>query len=77
MALPPSLELEIVTPEAVTYLTWRVLRVPIAKEMRSALVAFLTKELGTESVDRARTYMEDHLRMTVHLIMSTPEYQIV
>jgi hypothetical protein len=28
-------------------------------------------------VDRARTYMEDALRMTVHLLMSTPEYQIV
>jgi len=28
-------------------------------------------------VDRARTYMEDPLRMTGHLVMSTPEYQIV
>jgi len=65
------------TTEAVDYLTWRILRVPLATETRNALVAFLTKELGTESVDRARTYMEDHLRMTVHLLMSTPEYQIV
>jgi hypothetical protein len=65
------------TAEAVDYLTWRFLRVPAAKETRDALVAFLTNELGTESVDRARTYMEDPLRMTVHLVMSTPEYQIV
>jgi hypothetical protein len=63
--------------EAVDYLSWRLLRVPLAKPMRDALVAFLTKELGTDSVDRARSYMEDPLRMTVHLIMSTPEYQIV
>jgi len=63
--------------EAVDYLTWRMLRVPAAKETRDALVAFLTKELGTESVDRAKTYMEDPLRMTVHLLMSTPEYQVV
>ena len=40
-------------------------------------VTFLTRELGTDSIDRAKTYMEDPLRMTVHLIMSTPEYQIV
>jgi hypothetical protein len=26
--------------------------------------------------ERARTYMEDARRMTVHLIMSTPEYQL-
>jgi len=65
------------TAEAVDYLTWRMLRVPAAKETRDALVAFLTKELGTESVDRAKTYMEDPLRMTVHLLMSTPEYQVV
>ena len=43
---------------------------------RDALVEFLTRELGTDSVDRAKSYMEDALRMTVHLIMSTPEYQL-
>ena len=63
--------------EAVDYLMWRMLRVPAAKATRDAFVAFLTKELGTDSIDRAKTYMEDPLRMTVHLIMSTPEYQIV
>ena len=63
--------------DAVDYLTARFLRVPIAQQTRDALVAFLTKELGTESIDRAKTYMEDPLRMTVHLVMSTPEYQIV
>jgi hypothetical protein len=63
--------------EAVDYLTWRILRVPVPKETRNALAAFLTNELGTDSVDRARTYMEDPLRMTAHLVMSTPEYQIV
>ena len=49
---------------------------PAAQSTRDALVAFLTKELGTDTVDRAKTYMEDALRLTVHLIMSTPEYQI-
>jgi hypothetical protein len=65
------------TAEAVDYLLWRLLRVPAAKPTRDAFVSFLTGELGTESLERARSYMEDALRMTVHLIMSTPEYQIV
>ena len=50
---------------------------PTATVTREAFVTFLTRELGTDSIDRAKTYMEDPLRMTVHLIMSTPEYQIV
>jgi hypothetical protein len=65
------------TAEAVDYLMWRMLRVPTAKVTRDVFVTFLNKELGTDSIDRARTYLEDPLRMTVHLIMSTPEYQIV
>jgi hypothetical protein len=65
------------TAEAVDYLTWRLLRVPPSSAMREALVAFLTEEIGTDSLDRARTYMEDPLRMTAHLVMSTAEYQIV
>ena len=65
------------TGEAVDYLLWRMLRVPTSPTTREACIAFLTKELATESLDRARTYMEDPLRMTVHLIMSTPEYQLV
>jgi uncharacterized protein (DUF1800 family) len=65
------------TAEAVDYLTARLLRVPAANAARDALVAFLTQELGTEDLERAKTYMEDALRMTVHLVMSTPEYQLV
>ena len=65
------------TGEAVDYLIWRMVRVPVAKATRDGFVAFLTRELGTDSIDLAKTYMEDPLRMTVHLIMSTPEYQIV
>jgi len=64
------------TTDAVDQLLSRLLRVPSAGAMRDALVAFLTDELGTHDVARAQTYMEDALRMTAHLIMSTPEYQI-
>jgi hypothetical protein len=65
------------TGDAVDYLLWRMVRVPVASATKASLVTFLTQELGTERLDRARTYMEDPLRMTAHLIMSTPEYQIV
>jgi hypothetical protein len=65
------------TAEAVDYLLARTLRVPTAKATSDAFVTILTKELGTESIDRAKTYMEDALRITMHLVMSTPEYQIV
>lgn len=63
--------------EAVDHLLGRMLRVPAAQATRDTLVEFLTNELGTDDLDRAKTYMEDPLRMTVHLIMSTPEYQLV
>jgi len=65
------------TAEAVDHLMGRILRVPAAPGTRDAIVAFLTKELGTDDIGRARTYMEDALRMTAHLIMSTAEYQLV
>jgi uncharacterized protein (DUF1800 family) len=65
------------TSDAVDYLLWRLLRVPVASVTRDALVTFLTNELGTDSLERARTYIEDPLRMTAHLVMSTPEYQLV
>jgi hypothetical protein len=65
------------TTEAVDYLLARFLRVPAPSALRAALVDFLDRELGTQSLERARSYMEDALRMTVHLVMSTAEYQIV
>jgi uncharacterized protein (DUF1800 family) len=63
--------------DAVDHLAARLLRVPLAGTTRDAFVAFLTRELGTEDLARAESYMEDALRMTAHLVMSTPEYQIV
>jgi hypothetical protein len=65
------------TSDAVDYLIWRMVRVPVAKVTRDTFVSFLKGELGTDNIDRAKSYMEDALRMTVHLVMSTPEYQLV
>ena len=64
------------TGEAVDYLLARFVRVPVSTDTREALVVLLDEELGTTNIDRAKSYMEDPLRMVSHLIMSTPEYQI-
>ena len=64
------------TDEAVDALLARFLRIPVSDDTRRAFVALLGNELGTTDLARARTYMEDPLRMVTHLIMSTPEYQI-
>src|SRR5262249_49291101 len=47
--------------EAIDFLLWRLVRVPPATATRDEFVAFLTRELGTDHLDRARTYMEDPL----------------
>ena len=64
------------TTQAVDYFLARLLRAPIDTQRRAQLVAFLNQELGTSEIARADTYMEDALRMLVHLIMSMPEYQL-
>ena len=64
------------TTEAVDYLIRRFMRVPPAAEKRQAMIDLLNKELGTTDVMAAKTYMEDPLRLLLHLIMSEPEYQL-
>ena len=64
------------TTEVVDYFASRFLRLPLEPDLRARLVGFLDAELGTSQVSEAVTYMEDSLRMLVHLIMSTPEYQL-
>ena len=64
------------TAQVVDYFIGRLLRVPLAEEDRRTLIAFLTEELGTAAIDTAATYLEEPVRQVVHLIMSTPEYQI-
>jgi hypothetical protein len=54
----------------------RFMRVQPAEEKRQALIAFLNKELSTPDVAVARTYMEDCLRLALHLLLSEPEYQL-
>ena len=62
--------------DAVDVLVQRFFSVPVASADRAAWTAFLTEQLGTDHIERARTYMEDGLRMTLHLMLSSPDYQL-
>ena len=64
------------TDEVVDYFIARFMRVAPALETRAMLSNFLEEQLGTDRIALAETYMEDALRMTLHLIMSQPEYQL-
>lgn len=64
------------TTQVVDYMVQRFMRVPPSDGARRKLVAFLDKELGTPDVSVAKTYMEEPLRLLLHLIMSQPEYQL-
>jgi len=62
--------------QVVDYLIHRFMTVPPSAEARQKLIVFLTNDLGTDDISIARTYMEDSLRLVLHLIMSQPEYQL-
>ena len=64
------------TAEVVDYFIERFMRVAPGADARRMLVNFLSEELGTSNIEEAQTYMEDALRMMVHLLLSQPEYQL-
>jgi hypothetical protein len=64
------------TQEAVDYLMARFLSVPVDAQTRDGIVGFLTKELGTSDLAGSETFAEEPLRLTLHLILSLPEYQL-
>ena len=50
--------------------------VKINNEKRAMIISFLNNNLGTNNIIEAKTYLEDSLKMVLHLIMSQPEYQL-
>ena len=64
------------TSEVVDYFITRFMRVKPGEDARRMLIEFLNEDLGTTEVAEAQTYMEDSLRLLLHLIMSQPEYQL-
>jgi hypothetical protein len=64
------------TESTIDYLIERFLTVKIDNNKRKMLIKFLEENLGTTNIKDAESYLEDSLRMVVHLIMSQPEYQL-
>ena len=64
------------TEQVVDTLLERFLRVTAHPQDRARLINFLNTELGTDQIAVAQSYLEEPLRLLVHLIMSLPEYQL-
>ena len=62
--------------EVVAYLTDRFISVPLDAQALTEMSEYLSTELGTEEIARAETYMEEPLRVLLHMILSRPEYQL-
>jgi len=68
---------ELATPaEVVDYLAGRFLSVSLDPTTRLELAEFLVDALGTTDIASASTYLEEPLRVLLHLMLSLPEYQL-
>ena len=64
------------TVELVDYFIARFMHVAPGDDSRQMLVNFISNELGTTDIHDAQSYMEDSLRLLLHLVLSQPEYQL-
>lgn len=62
------------TEQAVDTLSQQFLAVPLSQAQRSRLHNWLSQELGTTDLNRAKSYMEDSMRHLLHAMLSLPEY---
>lgn len=62
--------------QIVDHFLMRLMSVPATNEQRKSLIEVLQRELGTDNIEAARSYLEDPLRVLVQQIMSLPEYQL-
>ena len=62
--------------EVVNYFLGRFLVVPVDEETKAMLTRFFEEELGTSDIASSTSYLEDPLRLLLHVILSRPEYQL-
>ncbi len=62
--------------EIVDSLCQRMLRRSLNDEDHEALVRFLEEQMAGATIEEARSWIEDPLRLLLHLVLSTPEYQL-
>lgn len=71
------MDARLTTPDAVVdYFVGRFLSVPIDELTHTRLAEFFEEQLGTDDIPAAATYLEDPLRLLLHVILSRPEYQL-
>jgi hypothetical protein len=56
--------------------THRFLRAPITGKRRDSLIAFCASQMGGAQVNYASWELERELREVLHLILSSPEYEL-
>ena len=65
------------SPRAVVaYFADRFINVSLDESTIETMSSFLTQELGTAEIAVAESYMEEPLRVLLHMILSRPEYQL-
>ena len=64
------------TEEAVDYFSRRLLSVPLSAERRAAVLQFMQHEVGGDRLDYDSEMLPTALQRLVHLILSSPEYQL-
>ena len=62
--------------EAVNYFCRRFLSVPLSSDRHSAVTSFLRGQLKSDRLDYSDAGLAPALGLTVHLILSAPEYQL-
>lgn len=62
--------------EVVDYFAARFLAVALDPKVRESLAEFLETELGTADLAAAESYLEEPLRVFLHVLLSRPEYQL-
>ena len=62
--------------DIVDHFLLRLMSVRATSEQRNSLIKGFKRDLGTDNIEAARSYIEDPLRALVHRIMSLPEYQL-
>jgi hypothetical protein len=71
------IEAELQTPrQVVDYFVKRFISVPLDENTLVMLTDFFESELGTDDIEAAASYLEDPLRVLLHIILSRPEYQL-
>ena len=68
---------ELTTPrQVVDYYQSKFFSVRLPESVQLAMVEFLVRELGTEDIQAAGSYLEEPLRKLLHQMLSRPEYQL-